>query len=177
MQAKPPVTAGWPPYGLPPSYTPLISDYIPPIRFGNTSSFVNNPIPPLHPEFSQDYQMGSTSSGSSSMAAFRQYVDESYHGLVNLLTQQMTTILNPMMTDHESKFEHLARQVERIARIVDYDEGDQNLQINQKNGMNIPENMGGDMHFERDTPQVVRRDQNVDKVLARMRANQHGERY
>ena len=34
----------------------------------------------------------------------------------------MTTILNPMMADHESKFERLARQVERIARIVDYDE-------------------------------------------------------
>ena len=44
--------------------------------------------------------------------------------MVNLLTQQMTTILNPMMADHESKFEHLARQVERIARIVDYEEGE-----------------------------------------------------
>ncbi|RYR02685.1 hypothetical protein Ahy_B06g081484 [Arachis hypogaea] len=39
------------------------------------------------------------------------------------ITQQMTTILNPMMADHESKFERLAKQIERIARIVDYDEG------------------------------------------------------
>ncbi|RYQ92421.1 hypothetical protein Ahy_B09g098646 [Arachis hypogaea] len=36
----------------------------------------------------------------------------------------MTTILNPMMADNESKFEFLARKIERIARIVDYDEGD-----------------------------------------------------
>ncbi|RYQ99714.1 hypothetical protein Ahy_B07g087700 [Arachis hypogaea] len=34
----------------------------------------------------------------------------------------MTTILNPIMADHESRFERLARQVERIARIVDYDD-------------------------------------------------------
>ncbi|RYR66039.1 hypothetical protein Ahy_A03g011979 [Arachis hypogaea] len=36
----------------------------------------------------------------------------------------MTTILNSMMIDHESKFERLARQVERITRIVDYEEGE-----------------------------------------------------
>ncbi|RYR50042.1 hypothetical protein Ahy_A07g036589 isoform A [Arachis hypogaea] len=36
----------------------------------------------------------------------------------------MTTILNPMMADHKSRFERLTRQVERIARIVDYDEGE-----------------------------------------------------
>ncbi|RYR34535.1 hypothetical protein Ahy_A10g049484 [Arachis hypogaea] len=56
--------------------------------------------------------------------AFRQHVDKSQHDLVNLLTQQMTTILNPMMADHETKFERFARQVERIARIIDYDMGD-----------------------------------------------------
>ncbi|RYR04656.1 hypothetical protein Ahy_B06g084428 [Arachis hypogaea] len=54
--------------------------------------------------------------------AFRQYVEESHHDLVNLLIQQMTTILNPIMANHELKFDRLARQVERIARIVDYDE-------------------------------------------------------
>ncbi|RYR77665.1 hypothetical protein Ahy_A01g002221 [Arachis hypogaea] len=58
------------------------------------------------------------------MVAYQQQVEESHHDLVNLLTQQMTTILNPMMADHESRFERLARQVERIARIVDYDEGE-----------------------------------------------------
>ncbi|RYR78416.1 hypothetical protein Ahy_A01g003212 [Arachis hypogaea] len=58
------------------------------------------------------------------MAVYRQQVEKSHHDLVNLLTQQMTIILNPMMADHESKFERLARQVEQIARIVDYDKGE-----------------------------------------------------
>ncbi|RYR02504.1 hypothetical protein Ahy_B06g081296 [Arachis hypogaea] len=89
------------------------------------------------------------------MAVFRQHIDESHHDSINLLTQQMITILNPIMDNHESKFEHLARQVERIVRIVDYDEGDQNLQMNQEDMMNMPKNMGGHMHFERDTPRVV----------------------
>ncbi|RYR50206.1 hypothetical protein Ahy_A07g036807 [Arachis hypogaea] len=52
---------------------------------------------------------------TSRSEVYRQQVEESHHDLVNLLTQQMTTILNPMMADHESKFERLARQVERIA--------------------------------------------------------------
>ncbi|RYR27858.1 hypothetical protein Ahy_B01g051922 [Arachis hypogaea] len=58
------------------------------------------------------------------MAVYRQQVEERHHDLVNLLTQQMTTILNSMMADHKSKFERLAKQVERIARIVDYEEGE-----------------------------------------------------
>ncbi|RYR31350.1 hypothetical protein Ahy_B01g056158 [Arachis hypogaea] len=39
------------------------------------------------------------------------HVEENHHDLVNLLTQQMTTILNPMMVDHELKFERLARSI------------------------------------------------------------------
>ncbi|RYR48901.1 hypothetical protein Ahy_A07g035001 [Arachis hypogaea] len=80
--------------------------------------------PQQHSEYSREYHVGSTSNCASSMAAYRQQVEESNHDLVNLLTQQMTTILNPIMADHESRFERLARQVERITRIVDYDEGE-----------------------------------------------------
>ena len=57
------------------------------------------------------------------MAKFRQYIDESHHDLVNLLTHQMTTILNPILADNESKYDRLVKQVERITRIVNYDEG------------------------------------------------------
>ncbi|XP_016173303.1 uncharacterized protein LOC107615783 [Arachis ipaensis] len=57
------------------------------------------------------------------------------------------------MADHESKFERLARQVERIAQIVDYDES------------------------ERENPQIIPRGQNADDVLTRLRANHSGERY
>ncbi|RYQ94736.1 hypothetical protein Ahy_B08g089668 [Arachis hypogaea] len=88
--------------------------------FGSALGAVDNQS--HNPEFARDYQVGSTSNNFGSMAIFRQHVDESHHDLVNLLPQQMTTILNPMMADHETKFDRLARQVERISRIIDYRE-------------------------------------------------------
>ncbi|RYR29242.1 hypothetical protein Ahy_B01g053588 [Arachis hypogaea] len=101
-----------------------VGGFIPPVRFGSLNRVNNSQNPQQHSEFSRDYNVGSTSNASNSMAVFRQYIEESHHDLVNLLNQQMTTILNPMMSDHKSKFRRLTRQVERIARIVDYDEGE-----------------------------------------------------
>ncbi|QHN81742.1 uncharacterized protein DS421_20g689600 [Arachis hypogaea] len=118
---QPPLTAGWPPYGLPPGYTSPVGNFVPPVRFVSVNGGNNSQNPQQHSEYSCDYNMGSTSNAANSMAVYRQQVEESHHDLVNLLTQQMTTILNPTMADHESKFERLARQVERIARIVDYE--------------------------------------------------------
>ncbi|RYR26946.1 hypothetical protein Ahy_B02g061269 [Arachis hypogaea] len=83
-----------------------MSDFIPSVHFGSVNNSQN---PQQHFEFSRDYNVSSTSNASNSMAVFRQHIEESHHDLVNLLTQQMTTILNPMMADHESKFERLAR--------------------------------------------------------------------
>ncbi|RYR04162.1 hypothetical protein Ahy_B06g083751 [Arachis hypogaea] len=137
-QTQSPVTTGWPLFSLPSSYTLLMGGYRPPIRFGNASEAV-----------------GSTSNGIGSIAAFQQHVDESHHDLVNLLTQRMTTILNSMMVDHETKFEHLARQVEWIARIVDYDKGDrQNVDVSE-DLENMPRNRDGDIRLGGDIPRVV----------------------
>ncbi|RYR15044.1 hypothetical protein Ahy_B04g071775 [Arachis hypogaea] len=86
----------------------------------NGGSSTNNSIPMSI----QQADVSSRSEATIGTEIYRQQVEESHHDLVNLLTQQMTTILNPMMADHESRFERLARQVERIARIVDYDEGE-----------------------------------------------------
>ncbi|RYR28801.1 hypothetical protein Ahy_B01g052989 [Arachis hypogaea] len=73
----------------------------------------------------------------------------------------MTTVLNPMMADHESKFERLARQVKRIAQIVDYEEGERhNAKGNNEGFKNIFQN-----------------ENNADDFLARLRANHGGERY
>ncbi|XP_016169114.1 uncharacterized protein LOC107611731 [Arachis ipaensis] len=85
----------------------------------------------------------------------------------------MTTILNPMIADHESKFERLARQVERIARIVDYDEGERHNTRGNNEGMeNIFQN---ENHISnRENPHVVPRGQNADDFLARLYG---GERY
>ncbi|XP_016185987.1 uncharacterized protein LOC107627674 [Arachis ipaensis] len=110
------------------------------------------------------------------MAVYRQQVEENYHDLVNLLTQQLTTILNPMMVDQESKFKSLARQVERIARIVDYEEGERhNARGNNEGFKNIFQNKNDVVN--RENPHVVPRGHNADDFLARLRANHGGERY
>ncbi|RYR08684.1 hypothetical protein Ahy_B05g076495 [Arachis hypogaea] len=122
--------------------------------------------------------VGSTSNNFGSMAAFRQHVNESHHDFINLLTQQMTTILNPIMADHETKFERLARQVERVARIVNYNEGDhQNLGVNPESLGNNPRDMNDNMNLDGNVPRVVRCDQNDDDVLDRIRVNQQEKCY
>ncbi|XP_057720244.1 uncharacterized protein LOC130934720 [Arachis stenosperma] len=101
------------------------------------------------------------------MAEFQQYIDKSHHDLVNLLTHQMTNILNPILTDNESKYDQLVIQVERIVRIVDYDEGQpipQDLVVNQENEENVVNNL----EREENISYLVRRDQNADEVLNRL---------
>ncbi|RYR37743.1 hypothetical protein Ahy_A09g042624 [Arachis hypogaea] len=112
------------------------------ISIVNGGSSTNESIP-----YSRDYNVGSTSNAANSMAVYRQQVEESHDDLVNLLIQQMTTILNPMMVDHESRFERLARQVERIARIVDYDEGERhNARKNNEGVENVFQNENNDLN-------------------------------
>ncbi|RYQ99257.1 hypothetical protein Ahy_B07g087157 [Arachis hypogaea] len=131
-----------------------VTVFVPPIRFGSVNGGNNSQNPQQYSEYSRDYNVGSTSNASNSMAVFRQHVEESHHDLVNLLTQQMTTILNPMMADHESKFECLARQVERIAQIVDYDEGKRHDARGNNEGFeNIFQNKNNILN--RENPQLV----------------------
>ncbi|RYR54532.1 hypothetical protein Ahy_A06g029830 [Arachis hypogaea] len=145
--------------------------FVPPIRFENTSGVNNVQNPQQHFEYSRDYNVGATSNAANSMAAYQQQVEESHHDLVNLLTQQMTTILNHMMADHELKFECLAIQVERIARIVDYDEGGgHNARGNNEgfgNGFQNENNV-----FNEENPRVVPCGQNADEVLHAQKAAQ-----
>ncbi|RYQ88939.1 hypothetical protein Ahy_B09g095839 [Arachis hypogaea] len=88
----------------------------------------------------------------------------------------MTTILNPMMADHELKFERLARQVERIARIVDYEEGGRHdARGNNEEFKNIFQNENN--IFNRENSHVIPRGQNADEFLARLRVNHGSECY
>ncbi|RYR78140.1 hypothetical protein Ahy_A01g002878 [Arachis hypogaea] len=153
-----------------------MGSFVPPICFGNASGVNNTQNPQHHSEYSRDYNVGFMSNAANLMAAYRHQVEESHHDLVNLLTQQMTTILNPMMADHESKFEHFARQVERIARIADYDEGKgHNVKGNNEGIENVFQNKNNVLNQE--NSYVVPRGQNADDVLARLRANHGGERF
>ncbi|XP_057747373.1 uncharacterized protein LOC130966576 [Arachis stenosperma] len=104
------------------------------------------------------------------MAVYRQQMEESHHDLVNLLTQQMTTILNPMMADHESRFERLAKQVKKIARIVDYDEGEgHNARGNNEGMENIFQN---ENHIpNRENSRLVHQNENADNVLQGLRGD------
>ncbi|RYQ96102.1 hypothetical protein Ahy_B08g091645 [Arachis hypogaea] len=131
-----------------------MSGFVPPVRFENANGVNIMQNPQQHSEYSCEYHVGSTSNAAGSMTAYRQQVEESHHDLVNLLTQQMTTILNPMMADHESRFECLARQVERIARIVDYDEGERHNTRGTNEGMeNIFQNKNHVLN--RENPRIV----------------------
>ncbi|RYQ92527.1 hypothetical protein Ahy_B09g098754 [Arachis hypogaea] len=171
---QPPLTAGWPPYGLSTGYTPPVGGFMPPIRFGNANGVNNMQNPQQHSEYSREYHVGSTSNAANSMAVYRQQVEKSHHDFVNLLTQQMTTILNPMMADHESRFERLARQVERIARIVDYDEGERhNARGNNERMENIFQN---ENHIpNRENPRMVPQTELMKKEKEKHRIEQRSK--
>ncbi|RYR31691.1 hypothetical protein Ahy_B01g056563 [Arachis hypogaea] len=135
---QPPVIVSWSPFGLPPGYTPPTDNFAPPVQFENVTNAVNDHLSFSHSEMNREYHAGSTSNNSGSMAAFQQHIDETHHDLVNLLTQQMTTILNIIIANNKTKYERLARQVEQIAQIVDYNKVQPH---NQNFGMN-PKNLG-----------------------------------
>ncbi|RYQ80194.1 hypothetical protein Ahy_Scaffold1g106761 [Arachis hypogaea] len=138
----------------------------------NGGSSTNDSIPVIV----QQTDVTSRSEGAIGSEIYRQQVKESHHDLINLLTQQMTTILNPMMVDHESKFERLARQVERIAQIIDYEEGEKyNAKGDNKGFENIFQNKNN--IFDRENSHVVFRGQNADEFLGRVCANHGGECY
>ncbi|RYR25324.1 hypothetical protein Ahy_B02g059026 isoform A [Arachis hypogaea] len=145
-----------------------ISGFGPSIRFGGASGIHNVQISQPHSEYSRDVNVSSTSNAFNSTVAFQQYVEENHHDLVNLLTQQITTILNPTMADHKMKFDRLARQVERTVRIVDYDERErQDTRENNEGFENLFQNEN-DAFRNRENSQLIPRGQNIDDVLARL---------
>ncbi|RYR20698.1 hypothetical protein Ahy_B03g065919 [Arachis hypogaea] len=152
------------------------SSFVPPVYFGSVNGRNNSQNPQHHSEYSRDYNVGSTSNPANSMSVYRQQVEKNYHDLINLLTQQMTTILNPMMADHESKFERLARQVEQIARIVDYEEGERhNARGNNEGFENIFLNEYN--VFNREDPHVIPRAHLAEKVRQTELIKKEKEKY
>ena len=50
---------------------------------------------------SRNYMVGSPANTLEPLAVFCQQIDESYHDLANLLTQQMAIVLNPLIVTNK----------------------------------------------------------------------------
>ncbi|MED6207640.1 hypothetical protein PIB30_037618 [Stylosanthes scabra] len=146
------VNVGWPPYGLPQNYSPPFLNS----NFGNNSNpaFQFGSVPnsnQFFPEMSRSVEASSSNPGVL-IQTVRQLIDESHLDLVNLLTQHLTSILNPIMTDTNSKYDYLANQVERVSRLVHDDNTE-----NQNNAENRDENTLGGGNVR-----IVQRGQNAE---------------
>jgi hypothetical protein len=85
----------------------------------NTSTFSDNEnatFPPLHGSAqSVTGQNAQPSLTSSSLFALRQPMEESNHDMVNMLTQQVDTVFNPLIQDINNSYQALSIKMERIA--------------------------------------------------------------
>ncbi|MED6113400.1 hypothetical protein PIB30_070452 [Stylosanthes scabra] len=79
----------------------------------------------------------SSSNSGVSIQTVRQLIDESHLDLVNLLSQHMTTILNPIVSDTNAKYDHLAQQVERVTQLVNIDDDTGNRIENENENNDI----------------------------------------
>ena len=69
-----------------------------------------------------NHTIGSPANTVKSLVVFRQQIDESHHDLANLLTQQMATILNPLIATNNARLEQLAKQVGHITQFINLNE-------------------------------------------------------
>ena len=93
---------------------------------------VTNARGPIFPNMPWSMPYNTPSNAFDSFAMFRQQIDESHHDLANMLTQQITIVLNPLIKLNNAWYEQLVWQVNRIAGIMNL-EGPQNI-----NGQPIP---------------------------------------
>ncbi|XP_016164136.1 uncharacterized protein LOC107606608 [Arachis ipaensis] len=97
-------------------------------------------------------------------------MDESHHDLVNMLTHQMVTVLNPLLENTNTRIEQLNRQVNRISTVVNLEENDnQGLRFD-----NVNQNGGAIPNYNVHMP---RHGQNADDMLERLRQNNLGGHY
>jgi hypothetical protein len=86
----------------------------------NPSIFYENALGPFSP-VNQNMALGSANRNtfpainSTSLMSMRQQMDESNHDMVNMLTQQTVTVLNPLIHNTNNSYQMLATQMGRIA--------------------------------------------------------------
>ncbi|KEH40930.1 hypothetical protein MTR_1g037660 [Medicago truncatula] len=107
-----PMTTREQPYGMP---TSMIASF-----HNNASTFADHPIP--FTPYNVNSPSGSSVFGQNappaltieSMIFLRQQMDESNHDMINMLTQQIDTIFNPLIQNTNQSYQALAIQMERI---------------------------------------------------------------
>ena len=103
-------------------YTNAIMANLPPFKSLLGPSIGTNAgsqIGPIYPNMPRTMPLTNPSYANESLATFRQQLEESHHELVNMLTHQMATVITPVIESNKTRYEQLARQVNRIASIVD----------------------------------------------------------
>ncbi|XP_016206208.1 uncharacterized protein LOC107646541 [Arachis ipaensis] len=112
---------------------------------------------PVFSDMSRAMPVNQPSQTVGSLANIRQQMDESHHDLVNMLTHQMVTILNPLLENTNTRIEQLNRQVNRIATVVNLEENDnQGLRFD-----NVNQNGGAIPNYDVHMP---RHGQNADDI-------------
>ncbi|XP_050908201.1 uncharacterized protein LOC127121810 [Lathyrus oleraceus] len=126
---------------------------------------------------------------NNSAAAWRQQMDESNHEMVQMLTQTLTTVLNPLIQNTTQSDQHMTTQVARMFEFLGIPQHqrplprdwvrenqkatfEEDLTINQ-----IPQNQGGVVLPPRIEPHVpreprvlmVNRNQNADDIIRQVR--------
>jgi len=73
-------------------------------------------LPPLYtPGVSVPFPTPQQSLTNNSLAALRQQMEESNHEMVNMVTQQIDTVINPLIRETNTSYQMLSAQMERIA--------------------------------------------------------------
>ncbi|MCH84687.1 myb-related transcription factor, partial [Trifolium medium] len=95
--------------------------------------------------FPYDYTDNSSLSNitNTTLQSLRQQMDDSNHEMVNMMTQQMATIFNPVVENSKAAYQALATQMGRIAEILGVpDAGTNNAQnLNTQNNANYVRNV------------------------------------
>jgi len=80
------------------------------------SENVNVSLPQFFdPRTSVPFRTPQQSLTNASLAAVRQQMEDSNHEMVNQVTQQIGTIINPLIRDTNNSYQALSAQMERIA--------------------------------------------------------------
>ena len=82
----------------------------------NSSQNLHAQLPPVYTlGVSTIFPTPQQTLNNNSLAALRQQMEESNHEMVNMVAQQIGTVINPLIRDTNTSYQMLSAQMERIA--------------------------------------------------------------